>query len=48
MPLVLDKFRENISKHYSAAQQQRILDASLDRARLESTPVHTYVDNYVV
>ena len=48
LPQILDKFKENISKHFSAGQQQRILDASLDRARLEATPVHTYVDNYVM
>ena len=31
----------------SEAQQQRILDASLDRTRLEKMPVNKYVDHYV-
>ncbi|MDB6168095.1 MAG: 2-methylcitrate dehydratase [Verrucomicrobia bacterium] len=48
LPQIIDKFKENIAKHYSAGQQQRILDASIDRARLEAMPVHTYVDTYVV
>ena len=34
-------------RRFAEAQQQRILDASLDRDRLEAMPVNDYVDLYV-
>ncbi len=47
MPLLVEKFKTNLRRRFPEAQQQRILDASLDRARLESMPVNEYVDLYV-
>jgi 2-methylcitrate dehydratase len=47
MPLLLEKFRINLRRRFTEAQQRRILDASLDRNRLEQMAVHAYVDLYV-
>jgi len=47
LPLLVEKFKTNLRRRFPPAQQQRILDASLDRARLESMPVNEYVDLYV-
>jgi 2-methylcitrate dehydratase len=47
LPLLVEKFKINLRRRFPVAQQQRILDASLDRARLESMPVNEYVDLYV-
>ena len=48
MPLLVEKFKRNLARQFGEAQQQRILDASMDRERLEGTPVSEYVDLYVV
>ena len=48
LPLLVDKFRTNLRRRYSEDQQQKILDASLARKRLEEMPVHEYVDLYVL
>jgi len=48
IPLLEAKFRTNLARQFPARQQQRILDASLDQARLEAMPVHEYVDLYVI
>jgi 2-methylcitrate dehydratase len=48
LPLLVEKFKTNLRRRFTEAQQQRILEASLDRARLESMPVHQYVDLYVL
>jgi 2-methylcitrate dehydratase len=48
IPLLEAKFRTNLARQFPARQQQRILDASLDQARLEARPVHEYVDLYVI
>jgi 2-methylcitrate dehydratase len=48
IPLLEAKFRTNLARQFPARQQQRILDASLDQARLEALPVHEYVDLYVI
>ncbi|HEU5352107.1 MAG TPA: bifunctional 2-methylcitrate dehydratase/aconitate hydratase [Terracidiphilus sp.] len=47
MPLLMEKFMRNLARRFDAAQQEKILEASLDRARLEAMPVHEYVDLYV-
>ena len=47
MPLLVEKFKTNLRRRYSEAQQQRILDVSLDREKLEQLPVHKYMDLYV-
>jgi 2-methylcitrate dehydratase len=47
LPLLVEKFKTNLRRRFPESQQQRILDASLDRARLESMPVNEYVDLYI-
>ena len=48
LPLLVEKFKTNLKRRFDECRQQKILDASLDRARLESMPVNEYVDLYVV
>ena len=48
IPLLEAKFRTNLARQFPARQQQRILEASLDQKTLENTPVHEYVDLYVI
>ena len=47
MPLLVEKFKRNLARRFGAEQQQRILDVSMDRGRLERMPVSEYVDLYV-
>ena len=47
MPLLVEKFKTNLRRRFNEARQQRILQASLDRERLETMPVNEYVDLYV-
>jgi len=47
MPLLVEKFRKNLCRRFPADQQERILQASLDAARLDAMAVHEYVDLYV-
>src|SRR5690606_3089302 len=46
IPLLEAKFRTNLARRFDTAQRQAILDASLDRQRLEAMPVNEYVDLY--
>ncbi|WP_114815394.1 bifunctional 2-methylcitrate dehydratase/aconitate hydratase [Paraburkholderia kururiensis] len=48
IPLLVEKFRTNLARRFPGKQQQAILDASLDQARLEAMPVNEYVDLYVI
>ena len=48
IPLLEAKFRTNLARQFPTRQQERILDVSLDQARLEAMPVHEYVDLYVI
>ena len=47
MPLLIEKFKTNLRRRFDEPQQQRILDVSLDRERLEKMAVNEYVDLYV-
>ena len=47
MPLLVEKFKTNLRRRFPEAQQQRILDVSLDPTRLDAMPVRDYVDLYV-
>jgi 2-methylcitrate dehydratase len=47
LPLLVEKFKMNLRRRFPEQQQEKILAVSLDRPRLESTPVHEYVDLYV-
>ena len=46
IPLLIEKFRTNLRRRFNEAQQEHILDVSLDPARLDKTPVNDYVDLY--
>jgi 2-methylcitrate dehydratase len=46
LPVLLDKFRLNLSRQFAAKQQARILQVSLDTKTLDNFPVHEYVDLY--
>jgi 2-methylcitrate dehydratase len=48
MPLLVEKFKTNLRRRFPEAQQQRILDASLDGDRLDAMPVNEYVDLYAM
>ncbi|GLU33187.1 bifunctional 2-methylcitrate dehydratase/aconitate hydratase [Trinickia caryophylli] len=48
IPLLVEKFKTNLARRFPGRQQQAILEVSLDQARLEATPVHEYVDSYVI
>jgi 2-methylcitrate dehydratase len=47
LPLLVEKFKTNLRRRFPEEQQKRILDASIDRKRLEAMPVSEYVDLYV-
>jgi 2-methylcitrate dehydratase len=47
MPLLVEKFKTNLRRRFPEAQQQRILEASLDGAKLDAMPVNEYLDLYV-
>jgi 2-methylcitrate dehydratase len=47
MPLLVEKFKINLRRRFPESQQQRILEASLDGAKLDAMPVNEYVDLYV-
>jgi 2-methylcitrate dehydratase len=48
LPLLVDKFRANLMRSFSADRQRQILQVSLDRKQLESMPVNAYVDLYAL
>jgi len=47
MPFLVDKFKANLRRRFTEERQQMILDASLNRERLERMAVNEYVDLYV-
>jgi 2-methylcitrate dehydratase len=48
IPLLVEKFRTNLARRFPAKQQRAILDLALDAGRLASTPVHEFVDLFVI
>ncbi len=48
LPLLVEKFKTNLGRRFAEEQRKKILDVSLDRARLEEMPVHEYVGLYVI
>jgi 2-methylcitrate dehydratase len=46
LPLLVEKFKTNLRRRFDEDRQGRILDASLDRERLEQMAVNEYVDLY--
>lgn len=48
IPHLEEKFRVNLARRYPARQQQAILALALDQTRLEATPVHEFIDLFVI
>jgi len=48
LPLLVEKFKTNLRRRFDEDRQRKILDASRDRASLESMAVHQYVDLYAL
>jgi len=48
IPLLEAKFRTNLARRFPQKQQQAIAALSLDHEKLLATPVHEYVDLYVI
>jgi 2-methylcitrate dehydratase len=48
IPLLECKFRVNLARRFARKQQDAILDASLDQARLEAMAVNEYVHFYAI
>ena len=48
MPKLVEKFKINLARQFPTRQQQRILDVSLDRTRLEQMPVNEYLDLFII
>jgi 2-methylcitrate dehydratase len=48
IPLLVQKFRTNLARMFPPRQQERILAASLDQAKLEAMAVNEYLDLYVI
>ena len=44
IPLLIDKFKINLARVFSAKQQKAILDVALDSNKLINIPVHEFVD----
>jgi 2-methylcitrate dehydratase len=48
IPVLVEKFKINLARRFPSKQQQTILALSLDQKKLESMPVHEYVDLMVI
>ena len=48
MPVLVEKFRTNLARRFPEKQRQAILDLCLDAKKLEATPVHEFVDLFVI
>jgi len=48
IPVLVEKFKTNLARRFPSKQQQAILDISLHQKKLESMPVHEYVDMMVI
>jgi 2-methylcitrate dehydratase len=48
IPVLEAKFKTNLARRFAAKQSQAILDLCQDQKRLEATPVHEFVDLFVV
>jgi 2-methylcitrate dehydratase len=48
IPVLVEKFKTNLARRFPDKQQKAILDICLDQARLESIPVHQFVDMFVI
>jgi 2-methylcitrate dehydratase len=47
LPLLVEKFRNNLRRRFTGQQQERVLAVSLDQQRLEAMSVNDYMDLYI-
>jgi 2-methylcitrate dehydratase len=48
IPVLVEKFKTNLARRFPAKQQCAILDLALDATKLHATPVHEFVDLFVI
>src|SRR6185503_8978705 len=48
MPVLVEKFKTNLARRFPAKQSRAILDLFLDEKKLQNTPVHEFVDLFVI
>jgi 2-methylcitrate dehydratase len=48
LPLLIEKFRSNLRRCFTAERQGKIIEVSLDPERLAAMPVNQYMDLYVI
>ena len=48
IPVLIEKFKTNLTRRFPEKQRATILDASLDATRLSALPVHEFVDMMVI
>jgi 2-methylcitrate dehydratase len=48
IPVLVEKFKTNLARRYPARQQRAILELTLDDSKLQATPVHEFVDLFVI
>src|SRR5450432_3372162 len=48
MPVLIEKFKTNLARRFPERQQRAILELALDSAALDATPVHEFVDLFVI
>jgi 2-methylcitrate dehydratase len=48
IPLLIEKFRRNLARRFPQKQQRLIAELSLEQDRLARTPVHEYLDLFVI
>jgi 2-methylcitrate dehydratase len=46
LPVLIEKFRTNVARHFAAKQQSQILEMTLNEKALDACPVHEYMDLY--
>lgn len=47
IPLLIEKYRKNLARRFSAEQQERIIKISLDQGKLQGTSVIEFMDLFV-
>jgi 2-methylcitrate dehydratase len=48
MPVLVEKFERNLARRFPPKQQKAILALSMDAKKLAATPVHEFVDLFVI
>ena len=48
IPVLVEKFKTNLARRFPVKQQRGILDLALDATKLQATPVHEFVDLFVI